>query len=64
MVENLESSTPGFSGPVGAPHGALMRYADGFWHEVDLARPNRYCTPDGRQTAAVPSALGKVCGIQ
>jgi hypothetical protein len=64
MVDNLESSAPGYTGPVGSPHGALMRYARGGWEPVDLSRPNRYCTADGRQTAAVPRALGTVCGIQ
>lgn len=64
MTANRASATPGYSGPVGSPHGALMHYASGAWHEVDLAKPNPYCTADGRQTAAVPAALGRVCGIQ
>jgi len=64
MVDNLESDRPGYSGPVGSPHGALMEYSGGSWHEVDLSQPNRYCTPDGRRKAAVPAALGVVCGIQ
>ncbi len=64
MIANLESARPGYTGPVGSPHGALMEYSHGAWHEVDLSRPNPYCTPDGRQTTAVPKALGTVCGIQ
>ena len=64
MVNNLQSSKPGYTGPVGSPHGALMKYAKGAWHPVDLSKPNPYCTPDGRQTSAVPAALGTVCGIQ
>lgn len=64
MVDNLESAKPGYAGPVGSPHGALMIYSGGAWHQVDLSRPNPYCTSDGAQTAAVPPALGTVCGIQ
>lgn len=64
MIERRDALAPGSTGPVGAPHGALMRYAHGRWHPVDLARPNPYCTADGRQTVAVPAALGQVCGIQ
>lgn len=64
LIANRASATPGYSGPVGSPHGALMHAVNGAWHEVDLAKPNPYCTADGRQTAAVPAALGRVCGIQ
>ncbi|MDA8295186.1 MAG: hypothetical protein M0004_01130 [Actinomycetota bacterium] len=64
MIERSDALAPGSTGPVGAPHGALMRYGHGTWHPVDFARPNPYCTADGRQTVAVPAALGQVCGIQ
>lgn len=64
MVDNLESLTPGWTGPVGSPHGALMELSGGSWHEVDLSKPNPYCSPDGHPSKAVPARLGTVCGIQ
>lgn len=41
-----------------------LRYAGGAWRPVDPSKPNPYGALDGRQTAAVPRALGTVCGIQ
>ena len=64
LIESAAASQPGYQGPMGSPHGALMQYSGGTWAQIDLSKPNPYCTSSGQATGAAPASLGTICGVQ